>query len=1123
MRNINFSSSSSDNLARSSTSRRQLYDQNIFIPSNSLASSNNTIQDHRFLSKPVNRLEDNGIFSNFAQSNYSSSWRQTSSTQTRSLNDCLNKNPVNGKPIEDNKRTVRTPYPHIFKSTNYSKNEINSSDNNLSLLPPSRFPINSVTRGVFNRPPDSVSNYSIGSKGDEQHKDPNMCKKRNLHQVYKQKDDPEIDEDEFHDAISGDEGFNAEQLNNPNKKPNIIPQKNILIQTPSTVAQTGVLGTQNNTPNKPKNSYGLPPSMIYDDYRHERTPKYDFNIEKSHTSQKQSGNLDLTQYSHPYNFPKTPFLPPNSDNNSNAHPSIQRIRTPLRYRSSLLSALSNRVNSSCRILSAAEMKKVFCKSKRPIGSLKDFVHTIEVRNEESNETKITSDLSKMTEKCTDVIHSYEEYADDDFKVSFIEDYDENQEEVTTDSNVDRSNKSFLCNFNIPSNTKETTSVEKPCYGEPIDDTYSENALHVTNISHTKDSDLIASQDIQDPVNNIVDSTKTITEKKDSTKETEDDTTEANASQNKEPDNTESKKDEAVPWWLANVGKPNLVEVDNDGVFMPDEEDEKPKDEEKPKASAIGLFSIPPIEEYKEDNIIDPLPPSSDTCKIAGSSAPTGNSLFGPSLLPFTKAGENSDKTEEQKPSEDVSSLPVSNVQTNIFSFNQNSNVTSGFSLFGTSKHLEVGNSSESGNSISNQFNSLGKDNADSSSIPHTSIFESKAPSPEKNLPESTSNGIFGANISGSLFTSSNTSSGLSAPQPGSNINQSGTSNISGSATSIFNTKDIFNISSSANGLIAPINSGKQDSHVSIFGSNGIENKDPSSDVSLTGSSNMDQFNSLSNSNLTENTTEPKPGLIGGLFDKKTLGFSGNTESAITAPNSLFGGSSTTNNSLGQTNSLFSISPNNSSVMSSLNPNSNPSATTNNPFTTPINSIFGAQQASMPSSNPATKDFNFSSNPGISDSTNSLTSPGGSTSIFSQTQNIFGSSSSLSPFVFGSNNSQNEKTTNQTPMQGLGLGLSPAPNIFGSAPGIFNSSGKTETNIFGGMPSNPVASPFDPKPQVSTHSTANTNIFGTSPSNLFGAPTLMGGSTGSNPFVGHSSNPTGGTSHRRRIARAKRSH
>ncbi|KAJ1613048.1 hypothetical protein OJ253_331 [Cryptosporidium canis] len=1121
MRNINFSSSSSENLARSSTSRRQLYDQNIFIPSNSLASSNNTVQDHRFLSKLVNRLEDNDIFSNFAQRNYSSSWKQTSSAQIRSLNDCLNNNPVNGKPIEDNKRTIRTPYPHILKSTNYSKNEINSSDHNLSLLPPSKFPINSVTRGVFNRLPGSVSNYSIGSKGNEQHKDHNICKKRNLHQVYKQKDDPEIDDDEFHDAISGDEEFNAEQLNNPNKKPNIIPQKNILIQTPSTVAQTGVLGTQNNTPNKPKNSYGLPPSMIYDDCRHDRTPNYDFNTEKSHVSQKQSGNLGLTQYSHPYNFPKTPFLPPNSENISNAHPSIQKIRTPLRYRSSLLSALSNRVNSSCRILSAAEMKKVFCKSKRPIGSLKDFVHTIEVRNEEFNETKITSDLSKMTEKCTDVIHSYEEYADDDFKVSFLEDYDENQEEVTTDSNVDRSDKSFLCTFNIPSNTKETASVEKPCHSEPIDDTYSENALHVTNTSNTKDSDLIASQDIQeDPVNNTVDSTKTITEKKDSTKETEDDTTEANGSQNKESDTTESKKDEAVPWWLANVGKPNLVEVDNDGVFMPDEEDEKSKDEEKPKASAIGLFSIPPIEEYKEDNIIDPLSSSSNTCKIAGSSAPTGNSLFGPSPLPFTKAGENSDKTEEQKPSEDVS-LPVSNIQTNIFSLNQNSIVASDFSLFGTSKHLEVGHSSESGNSISNQFNSLEKDNTDSSSIPHTSIFESKAPIPDKNLPESTSSGIFGANISGSLFTSSNTSSGSSVPQQDSNINQSGTSNISGSATSIFNTKDIFNISSSASGLIAPINSGKQDSHVSIFGSKGIENKNPSSDVSLIGSSNLDKLNSLSNSNLTENTTEPNPSLIGGLFDKKTLGFSGNTESAINAPNSLFGGSSTINNSLGQTNSLFSISPNNSSVLSSLNPSSNLSATTNNPFATPVNSIFGVQQVSMPSSNPVTKDFNFSSNPGISDSTNSLTSPGGSTSIFSQTQNIFGSNSSLSPFVFGSNNSQNEKTTNQTPLQGMGL--SPAPNIFGSVPGIFNSSGKTETNIFGGLPSNPVVSPFDPKPQVSTHSATNTNIFGTSPPNLFGAPTLMGGSTGSNPFVGHSSNPMGGTSHRRRIARAKRSH
>ncbi|KAL5368130.1 hypothetical protein CPHLJ_6g2560 [Cryptosporidium parvum] len=1134
MRNINFSSSSSENLTRSSVLRRQLHDQSHFLPSNSLVNSNNTVQDYRFLPKPTFRIEDNNLYSNLNQSNYNSNWKQTSLG--------LLKSPINGlsrssqdlrnslieKTTEKSSKYVKTPYPHVYKPDSYLKNEISipSHGSHLPLLPPSRFPFQSEARRTINRLSDSTTKYNLGSNDYDLQRDTQTCRKRNLQQVYKQKNENEHEEEEFHDAISDDEYISNESMNNPNKRPNIPPQKKTYNQTPSTAAQTGLLGTQNNTPNKPTNTYGLPLSMIDDDYKPDPTPAYNFSDEKLRDVQKQANPLGLTQYSHPYNFPKASFLPPNTEPSSNIiHSSVQRIRTPLRYRSSLLGALSNRTNSSCRILSAAEMKKVFCKSKKPIGSLKDFVHTIELRNETLNEPKTNSELPKVPEVHSEIEHAIEDKSSKNDKDSSPEKDSKNNKEDIISSKSECLNQSTLEVSNILSKIADKSISPEKSDGdkELVEKVNNVDNLQVSSPNIFVNDSKLPVLSEQDNKSNIttIDIEATV-EKRDDIKETKEVVSEDFSLKEKDSEVTEAKKDEPVPWWLANVDKPNLVEVDNEGVFMPDEDDEKKDNEEKPTISAAGLFSLPSTEGSSDKNIATSLFSFGNSSTNACVS--TGTSLFGSSLFQINKTSENSAAPEEPKPEEKA--LPLLNSQSSTFSFGQgiDNSASSNISLFGiTSKTVEEKTTiGEIEKPISETVVDTEKETTDSSLKPQLSIFGRPSPVDEEKKQAENSEkkvGIFSTDNPGSLFSSTNNISGLFSQQSSSMNQLFGSSSASSSTQNAFSTKDIFSLSSS--GVSTKINdTEKREVSAPIFGSSDMESKNPASDVSLSASLGLGNLNSSSNMSFTGGSTASQTTLqTPGLFDAKLINFTGSTNSSTAAASSsLFGGSNPSNNTLGLGNSLFSTPTNNNSMASGLFPNPNTSTSNNIPSTTAVNSIFGAQQVPVSDVNPTQNTLNFDSN--IAGSSNSV--PGSNNiNIFSQTPSIFGSSNSSNPFVFGSNNKPNDQTVTQTP--GQNLEQSSGSNIFGSPQGIFNSTNKAETSIFGGMPSNTVATQFDPKPQVSGQPPINTSIFGSNPTNLLGASPLVGNNSNPNPFVGHSSNPAGGTSHRRRIARAKRSH
>ncbi|KAH8584312.1 spm1 [Cryptosporidium sp. chipmunk genotype I] len=1139
MRNINFSSSSSESLTRSSALRRQLHDQSLFLPSNSLVNSNSTVQDYRFLPKPTTRVEDNNLYSNLNQSSYNSNSKQTISGLLRSPINGLSKNPKDlrnsfvEKNAEKSIKYVKTPYPQAYKADSYLRNEIHppSQGSHLPLLPPSRLSFQSEARRTINRLSDSATKYSLVSNGYDLQRDTQTCRKRNLQQVYKQKSEQEHEEEEFHDAISDDDDINGESVNNPNKKPNILPlQRRTYNQTPSTAAQTGLIGTQNNTPNKPTNTYGLPLSMIDDDYKLDPAPTYNFSDDKLQDTQKQTSILGLTQYSHPYNFPKASFLPTNTEVSSkNAPSSVQRIRTPLRYRSSLLGALSNRTNSSCRILSAAEMKKVFCKSKKPIGSLKDFVHTIEIRKETFSEPNTNSELPKVVESHSEIKHTIEEKATKNIKDSHPEEDSKHNKEDVSSSRSESDNQSKLELSNIlTTNAKKSILPEKSGKDkEPVEKTSNVDNL-TTSSSNTfgnYDSKLSV-QSEQDNTTVITSNSSEITvEKKDTSQETKEVVSEDFSLKNKDSGVSETKKDESVPWWLANVNKPNLVEVDNEGVFMPDEEDDEPKNkEEKPTVSAAGLFSLPSTGVPTDNNI----PASSFSfanTSTTSTSVSTGNSLFGPSLFQINKISENSTTSEEQKPEEKAPILPVPSSQSNNFSFNQSTdcNISNNVSLFGINSNTVEGEKTTIGElekPVSKTVISVEKD---SSLQPQLSIFgnqsrvdeeKKQAENPEKKTE------IFGTDNLGSLFTSTNNDTGNLFSQQNSSMNQLfGSSNASNSTQNAFNSKDIFDLSTSETST-AIDNSEKKGVSAPIFGSSSMENKNSVSDVSFPGSSGLSNLKSSSNISFAGGNTNPQTNLQAGLLDSKLINFGGNSNPSTIASTSLFGGSNPSNSNLGLGNSLFSTPTNNNTMISGLFQNPNIANNTNVSSTTPLNSIFGVQQISASNTNSTQNTLNFDSS--IGGVNNSIAGSTNNINIFSQAPSIFGSNNGSNPFVFGSNNNKpNDQTITQAP--GQNLGQSSGSNIFGSAQGIFNSTSKTETSIFGGMNSNPVTSQFDTKPQVPGQSSMNTSIFGSNPPNLLSTSTLIGNNSNPNPFVGHSSNPAGGTSHRRRIARAKRSH
>lgn len=1156
MRNINFSSYSLDNLARSSASRGQLYDQNPPSSSDSLANSNSAVQDHRFLHKPAAGVGSNALYSNLAQNSHGPGWKQTGLGQLKSKADCLSKPPypdlgssASGRTAENNDRLTRTPFPHAYKPDGYLRSEANigSYGSFLSLLPPSRFSLNSETRSIFNKLSENISKYSVGFVNEELPKDPpQTCKKRNLQQVYKQSDDAEYEE--FYDAISGDENTDGESLNNPNKRSNILPlQKKAYSQTPSTVAQTGLLGTQNNTPNKPKATYGLPLSLIDDDYRPEQTPSYNFTAQNSQYAQKQSYMAGLTQYSHPYNFPKTPGLPLGAEPAPSCVPSsVQRIRTPLRYRSSLLEALSNRTNSSCKMLSAAEMKKIFCKSRRPIGCLKDFVHTIEVRTEESEEPKKTFELPKMVERRTEIENALEEETKKSFQDSSPRDHSKYSKQVIANSKAEsaHSSKPLPTTLNtLPAATKEPTLWDELKEKKPIENTGPVDTSHSAEVLPDLSASLYADSDLKlspynELENKITDAADSV-EEKDAVQEAKGGSSEDTAPKSKDPEVSEGKKEDAVPWWLANVNKPNLVEVDNEGVFMPDEDEEPKNKEEKPAVSALGLFSPPSTEGASKEGNKDSLFSSINVSKAEGSTnISASSSLFDPSLLQFNKTNENinDNKPEEKGQDGQVSSLPTSTGQFNLFSLNQGStsNSPNGLSLFGaTPKTLDGGkDKSETGNSAAATLSGLEKSSLEPRSVSQVSLFGNQTPpGEEKKRPEGANSGIFGMNSSGSLFAPASISGGNLAPQQGSSMGSGGQTfgapSAPGLTQNAFNTGGIFNLASSTGASAATSGSEKQDSSLPVFGLKDFEGKKPSSDASLATPLSFGSLNSSSNPSFAvNNTTSPQTSIpTGGLFDSKILNFGASANPASsTAPTSLFGNLNTSNAASGQTSSLFSMPPGNSSLLSGLNSNSGTVCSTNQPSSTPAGSIFGVQPVQTANTAPAQNNFNFASGSGIAESSSSLTGPRYSTNTLPQTPHIFGSNLNSNTFVFGSSSSSSSPQ-DQTSEQNLGQNT--GSNLFASPQGIFNPIGTTETsnNMFGGMSNNspPAMSLFGQTSQASGQPAINTNLFGSNSPDLLGVAPLMGGSTGSNPFVGHSSNSTGGTSHRRRIARAKRSH
>ncbi|KAH8739368.1 hypothetical protein FG386_000340 [Cryptosporidium ryanae] len=1266
MRNIKFSSLSPKSIARNPRFPVEGHEKRNFNSLEYAADDHLTLKDYRFLPK-IN--QETGTKSHlggfFARKNDQNTYMRTNPV-LQSSNDTKKNFTTDNIGFHKERHSSISGYglPVGSLSGNYlSKGGLLGSDsyNNVSqmigrlpLLPPNKYSHGTfegvnANIGAFGSDDNTIRGISLKSNLlNKEHGvhgiDIHGCRKRPLEQVYRKKFDEgsyENEDDEFHDAISDDDSEIDKADVSVNSKRSILvpPSKKIYNNTPSTQAQTtGVMGTLTNTPNKLTNTYRLPLSLIEDDFRLEKTPNYNFTSESIQNSQRKLNPLELTQYSHPYNFNKnsSAFTALTREQNNQVdaknHSSAQRIRTPLRYRSSLVGAVNSKANSSCKILSAAEMKRLFCKSRKPIGSLKDFVHTIDERSDLDCKDNLNSESNS-------VLNNTEKVSNADNDISEMGNKNNAATENNSGDNLSAASSNNLDNLESSNKITNKEHSFSELNSEKIEDS------SVTGVNQEKivekpvtenENSLIKNDSLNDAtlnsgknvvVSEISRSVETDENKSLSGLEGQKESTcnkdSADAINQEKKEACEAEKD--VPWWLVNVGKPNLVEVDNEGVFLSDEEDSSNKKEEKPSAevkpdSSLSLFSV-----QKGDNTSVSLfsfanntsAESNDLSQIKNKDSITSGLTEGGSQSQTnaltsmnatvettieanssTKIDEDSENSNSfgsilSKTSADIAiesnatsgktitkeGANVSNIndlsekKVDLFSTLLTGNsIAAGASLFGVTPNTESVNSkgifsdlgiSNLNASVSSPAFDTGKTNNNKlqeigSIFPINNNLEGK-----EQVKNTQTVGVFelknstlidnsGSSIFGNpTLSTTNVVGAFQQPQL-QNLNNSaglfgtGPENSSVSSTGIFGSNGLFNNSNNANlnqvplfglnntgdkGAISATKSvlgGESPNTTSIFGNisnSGIKKGDSSFEGTHSKPKNdifgSNVFSSQSNSNTFQgNSIFGTTGLgVGSGMVGTGLGIGG-AGSGIGVGAGGFGVSATP---VG-TNSIFN-SQNQGSSAIGLNNAHNPNG-----------SLFGMRNTNLTPSNCATSTVPFAANQGNTGLNMPFQVPPAQTNnVFSQAP-VFGNTgntnnSNPNPFAFGSNtNINNQQNSLQNANQNNFNNTPSSSSIFGAPAGggIFGSAVKPETNIFGniGNINQGMSSPFNQRPQqditVQSNAANQSGIFGSNPPSILGAPQIISGNN-QNPFVGHSSMQTGSSTHRRRIARAKRSH
>ncbi|EEA06238.1 uncharacterized protein CMU_007270 [Cryptosporidium muris RN66] len=891
--------------------------------------------------------------------------------------------------------------------------------------------------------------------------------------------------EEFYDAMSDNEYGDDDKVTS---KINIQPpiKKPLHVLTPSTAYSSGQLGTKQNTLKGRSTTYGIPLSLVESDdtfflesKNPERSLQSDISTPVSY--------INEVKYSHPDIISRNSILPPSALATSNIN---QRLRTPLRYRNT---QILNKPGTCSRILTAAEMKQAFCRVRRPVGVLRDFTPTISDKSYADNKASEVDD-SKITNSNYDKINA-----------EILENSAMAEKSIMKNKhsiNATIETKSEAADSDLATSSKlgdsENLSQIKNIFGKFINNKENDKALgeldnsskeYRTNPSglNMKDNDkkFGLDTDIKCPAKN----TKVINSKsceiieeasKDINKEINKDTnSEINKGINKDIGKETTKEN----------GKEINKEVNE--VFKANKEDNEEAIKEVNKDIVpwwLANADKPNMVAIEEDSVFAPDSDSSDDTK--------NKDINDESKLPLPSLfKDNSSKslqvnnTENTGQSKEVNTLHgvFENNSSGLESITKPSN-RSIFCIGGTESSLQNGETKQlnanfihqpsSSASIFSVNNGNSGNFANLPEAPKTIDLQSNS----KNILTETQTNIFKNN----LCTVSSKDS---------------------SASNLLNNDNLFSFSNTLNnsnelGQLIPNSSQSKDldnsilsKPVSLFGATtqGITNTSDSLFSQLTKSPEK-SGNLLSdavspqkdNSVTLFSSTQPSPFKSVSEFKDSNV----TSNSSDSAKNLIFGDTFTKKPELNSTGSIFGTTSSSSSSSSSFIPFS---STTLNPVpsvgTNPSGSIFGSTSTTSQSS-----------------TVTPLSASGG---LFGA-QSTSGSATSLITNNSGNNGNSLTSTDNKT--SGL---FGPFSNSSFSSTNI----GTSNTYLFG---QSGASSPFGTSP---IQNPPATNIFGSATQNI--SPGALGpnpilASNSNNPFIGHASNSNSATSHRRRIARAKRS-
>ncbi|KAL7068540.1 hypothetical protein ACR3K2_10340 [Cryptosporidium serpentis] len=1091
MRNVNFSSYSTN-----ISNIRNYIDSKL---GNKLVSSSNTLKPNDEYTTRYNVGMDSAYYKVLQSPTQTNMCRSNTSFNTTKVTPFIRderryQNSLLEKPIIANNRMNSDTYSVVKGNTpNFKYSHLDHSNflNEKTLNIPSKYLSSKYYNSeYYSGTVNSGNSYS--KFGKEPFYGISTCRKRALECISNtdMKSATLNDEnEEFYDAISDNEYGDYDRTTS---KINIQPpiKKPLHVLTPSTAYSSGQLGTKQNTLKSRSTTYGIPLSLVEGDdtfFFESKNPEYSLqNAISTPVSY-----INEVKYSHPDIISRSSMLPPSALATGSIN---QRLRTPLRYRNT---QMLNKSGTCSRILTAAEMKQAFCRVRRPVGILRDFTPTISDKSYTDNKAGEVHD-SKITDfncdKINAVILENSTIAE---KLVMKDKHSINAtietKNVSADSDLTTSNKL---------GDSENLSQIKNSFGKFIknkehDKTLSEldnSSKEYTasfNELNMKDNDkkFGLDIDIKYPAKNVkgIDSKSCeISEEtsKDINKEINKDiNNEINKDINKEiGKETTKENDKEINREINEVSKAN--KEDNEEAIKEVNKDIVPwwlANTDKPNMVAI-----------EEDSVFAPDSDSSDDMK--------NKDINDESKLPLPSLFKNnSSKSLQLNNTENTGQLEEVNTLHGVFENNSSSlesitkpSNSSIFCIGGTESSLQSGetkqlnanfihqpsssasifsvNNGNSGNFVANLSEApktidLQSNNKNTSTETQTDIFKN-------NLCTVFSEGSSASNLlnNNNLFSFSNTLNNSSTK--GSNSNE-----LSQLTPNSLQPKDLDNsILSKPTSLFGVTTQGITNASDSLFSQ---LTKSPEKSGNL-----LSDAVSPQNDNSATLFSSTQPSLFNSVSKFKDNNITLN--SSDSAKNLIFGDTFTKKPELNSTGSIFgTISSSSFIPFSSTTLNPVPSVGTN-----PNGSIFGSASTISQSS-----------------TVTPLSISGG---LFGA-QPTSGSATSLVTNNSGNNGNSLTSTDNKT--SGL---FGPFSNSSFSSTNI----GTGNTYLFGQQSG--ISSPFGTSP---IQNPPAANIFGSTTQNISSGilgPNSILTSNSSNPFIGHATNSNSATSHRRRIARAKRS-